>query len=144
METGRVFAGESIHITSDAFDRLRDFPGRSLFRAFEEHVFDKMAHTIDLRRLVSGADADPQTEADAGHVRHFRGGDREAVLEMSDLIHLVLSERFRHDFGRADAPLVLEDHINGLLRIIGNGEQVQVAGANEGIVVLHLVFHPSN
>src|SRR5437016_565581 len=63
---------------------------------------------------------------------------------MSDLIHEVLSEGFRHDFGRADAAFVVEDDINGLLRVVGNGEQVQIAGADEGALVLHLLLHPTD
>jgi len=46
-----------------------------------------MADPIHLGRLVARADTYPQADAYAGHVRHFRGGDRQAVGELADLIH---------------------------------------------------------
>ncbi len=86
METGGFFAGECVEITADAFDSLRNLPGRALVGALENQVFDEMRHTVELRRFAAGAGAQPQANADAGHVRHFSRCHGEAVLEMANLV----------------------------------------------------------
>src|SRR6266705_2265343 len=88
METGRLFAGERIDISADAFDGLRDFFGRTLLGPFKEQVFDEMTNAVEFRRFVARADAEPQPETDARHVRHRGGGDGEAVWQIAYLVHI--------------------------------------------------------
>ena len=85
--TSHFLAREGVQITSDALHVLRNPPGRTPLRALEQHVLDEMTDAVRLSRFVTSAHSDPQAEAHAGHVRHFRRGDGEAVFQMSDLIH---------------------------------------------------------
>ncbi len=38
--------------------------------------------------FVAAADADPETDADAGHVGHFGGEDGQTVFQSCDVAHL--------------------------------------------------------
>ena len=87
METGHLLAGEGVQVPADALDRLGDLLGRALLRAFEQQVLDEMADAVERGRLVARPHADPQADAHTQHVRHLRRGDRQTVLELSDLIH---------------------------------------------------------
>ena len=80
MVAGHFFAGESVEVTADAFDVLGNLAGGTAAGAFEQQVLDEMADAVELRRFVAAADPDPEAEADAGHVRHFGGGDGQAVF----------------------------------------------------------------
>ena len=95
MEAGRFLAGEGIEVTADSFHRLGDCFGGTFLGAFEEEVFDEMADTVEAGRLVARAHTDPQADAHTQHVRHFRRGDRQTVLELSDAIHLCPPQRGR-------------------------------------------------
>jgi len=87
MEAGHFFASKGIEIAAQPFNSLGDFLRRPLLCSLEQHVLDEMADAIHLDWLVARANAHPQADAYAGHVRHFRGGDRQAVGELADLIH---------------------------------------------------------
>src|SRR6516162_2192380 len=54
----------------------------------------------------------------------------------------ILSKCLRHDLRRTHAPLILEDDLDGLLRIVSNRYQVQIARADKLVTVLKLALHP--
>ena len=43
----------------------------------------------------------------------------------------------------ADAAFVVQDNVHGFLRIIGYFDKVEVAGADEAVLVLHIQFSAS-
>ena len=114
-----------------------------------------MANPVQFGGFISRAERDPKADADARHVRHFGGGDRKAVGQARDVVHrarglqpdLVTvccsAEYSGHDFGRADAPFVFEDNVNGLLRIVGYFNEVEVSRTDELVTVKHAGFHPA-
>src|SRR5439155_23823463 len=70
-----------------------------------------------------------QTNADARHVRHLRGGDGQLVGKTSDLVHAdgKSGKRFRMRLRRADAALVIDKQIDRFLHVVSDGGQVEIA-----------------
>src|SRR5262249_23858031 len=112
--------------------------------AFKKHVLDKMAHAIELRRFIPRADTHPNSHADTGHLRHLRRRYAQAIIELGELVHAKSApsgESFRHDFRRPDAPLIIENNVDGFLRIVGDGEQIEIARADVA-GLFQVRFHP--
>ena len=62
---GRALArGIGVEMAADRLDLLGDRAGAAPLGALERHVFEKMRDAVDLRRLVPGADIDPEAERD--------------------------------------------------------------------------------
>src|SRR5205809_7753895 len=55
-------------------------------RAFEEHMLDKMRRAVERSGFEAAAYSNPKANADAGHVRHRRGGDGQAIGKTMDLV----------------------------------------------------------
>ena len=72
-------------MTADRLDFLDNILRTSPFRAFERHVFQQMRDTIDFRRFVPGAAANPHTTGNRLHTRHRFRDDPHAVLKHRDL-----------------------------------------------------------
>ncbi len=92
--TGHLLAGEGVEIAADALHILRNLPRRAPFGALEEQMLDEMADAVDFRRFIAAADAHPEPEADARHVRHFRRGDGDSVFKPGYLIVRDVFTRF--------------------------------------------------
>jgi len=90
MITGHLLAGEGVEITANALHILRNLPRGAPFGALEEQMLDEMADAVDFRRFIAAADAHPEPEADARHVRHFRRRDGNSVFKPGYLIHMMV------------------------------------------------------
>ena len=105
-----VLGGEGVQITADRLDLAGDAPGGAAFGAFEEEVFEEMGRAVEPGVLVPTADRRPQPDAHAGHVRHLRRGDAQAVGERGQMVRGGLHGRtypsaaFRQGRGSLDSP----------------------------------------
>ena len=78
----RVFlCGESIQLTADGIDHLRDVFGRSRGGAFEQHVLDEMRDASVFGAFMPRSPRQPDADADRTHLRHALGEKTEAVIE---------------------------------------------------------------
>ena len=75
VKTGVFLARKRIEVAAHALDGLRDFAGRTTPGALEQQMFDEMRHAAQRLRLVTSAHADPDAQADAGAMGHFRRDD---------------------------------------------------------------------
>src|ERR1043166_5020839 len=55
-----------------------------------------------------------------------------------------LRKRPWHDFRRADATQVFQDQLQRFVHVVSQGEQIEVARADELVMFLHLRFHPAD
>ena len=74
IEASVFFAGEGVEIPADALDGLRDVPRGAPPGPLEQEMFNEMRNAVQTRRLVTPPDSNPNADADAGHMRHFRCG----------------------------------------------------------------------
>ena len=85
--TGVFFAGKRVEITTDAFDGLTDLFGRPPVRAFEKQVFEKMRNASEWPGFIPAADANPDANGDAFHVRHRCGDNAKTAGQRGDVVH---------------------------------------------------------
>ncbi len=79
---GRALArGIGVEVAADRLDLLGDGAGAAPLGALERHVLEKMRDAVDLRRLVPGADIDPQPERDRVHRIDAVGDDAQPVRQ---------------------------------------------------------------
>src|SRR5439155_6872842 len=86
VKAGILLTGEGVQIPANAFDRLGNLMRGAAGRAFEEHMLDKMRRAVERSGFEAAAYSNPKANADAGHVRHRRGGDGQAIGKTMDLV----------------------------------------------------------
>src|SRR6266446_6797866 len=86
VKAGVLLAGEGVEVSANAFDGLGNLMRGAAGRAFEEHMLDEMGGAVERFRLEAAAYSNPKANADAGHVRHRRGGDGQAIGKTMDLV----------------------------------------------------------
>ena len=83
---GVVLGGEGIEVAAEALDGFGDLFRRAPLGAFEKEMLDEVGDAAVPRGLMPSADARPEADADAFHVRHLDGGDARAVREPCEVV----------------------------------------------------------
>ncbi len=83
VEADGFFAGEGVEVAADRIHFAGDALRGAGFGALEDHVLDKVRYAVELRDLVTGADAHPDPHRDRADVLHALGEDDEAAGEDS-------------------------------------------------------------
>ena len=65
---GALLVGESVGLSAQRIDRDCDVLRGALFRAFEDHVLDKVRNAAERRRLIPAAVADPDADRCGAHI----------------------------------------------------------------------------
>ena len=99
---GVVLGGEGVQVAADGLDLAGDPPGGAAFGAFEKKVLQEVGRAVEPGGFVPSAHRRPQPDAHAGHVRHFRRGDAQAVGERGQVVH-ALDDRLRVNRCRASS-----------------------------------------
>src|SRR5216110_2429305 len=86
VKAGVLLTREGVEISPDTFDRLGNLMRGAAGRALEEHMLDKMRRAVKRCGFEAPADSNPKAHADAGHVRHRRCGDGQAIGKTMDLV----------------------------------------------------------
>ena len=81
-----VLGGKGVQVAADGLDLASDAPGGAAFGALEEEVFKEMSRAVEPGVFVASADRRPETHANAGHVRHFRRGNAQAVGKRGQMV----------------------------------------------------------
>ena len=76
---GVVLRGESFQVSAQRLHLAGNLPRRAPRRALEQKMLQEMRRAVDPRRLVPAAHRCPEADRHTGHVRHFGGGDANAV-----------------------------------------------------------------
>ena len=78
VEAGVLLGGERVELTADRVERDRDVERRPLAGALEEQVLEEVRAAVQGRRLVAGADADPDPDAGRADAGQLLGDDPQA------------------------------------------------------------------
>ena len=81
---GALLGSEGVHVSADALDLLHDASRGAALGAFEKHVLNEVRDAIQARRLVASPDRGPDAHGGGFGMRHFAGGDAEAVGKFSE------------------------------------------------------------
>ncbi len=89
---GVVLGGERVEVSAEPFHGFGDPLRAAPLRPFEKQMLEKVRDAALIRALVPPADACPDAEAHAAHVRHFHRGDPRAIRETGETIGTLHSE----------------------------------------------------
>ena len=81
VEAGHFLGREGVEHPAHRVHRLRDFFGRALLGALEDHVLDEMRDPVALGRFAARSRAQPDAHRNRTHVRHLLRDDHEAVRQ---------------------------------------------------------------
>ncbi len=84
-----LLGGEGVQVAAQAVHFLRNVLSRPAAGALEEHVLDKVGDAAVLKRLVSRASGQPDTDTNRPHVIHRLGDETDTVVEDLADDHLV-------------------------------------------------------